>query len=125
MAERSERIVLYAEDNPSIRALMASVVARRGRTRLLSADLGQQAIELARRHHPDLVLLDLNLPDMPGEAVLASLRGDPATRDLPVVVISADPSPGRIEELRAAGARDYLVKPVELQRLEELLEIYI
>jgi CheY-like chemotaxis protein len=124
MAERAERTVLYADDNPSIRALMASVVARRGRTRLLSADRGRQAIELARRHQPDLVLLDLNLPDIPGETVLAALRGDPATRDLPVVVISGDARPDRVEGLRAAGAREYVVKPLDLQRLEELLDTY-
>jgi CheY-like chemotaxis protein len=124
MAQRTGRTVLYAEDNPSIRALIATVVARRAGTRLLSADLGREAIELARRHHPDLVLLDLNLPDIPGEAVLAALRGDPATRDVPVVVISGDPSPDRVEQLRAAGARDYLVKPLDLQRLVTVLETY-
>jgi CheY-like chemotaxis protein len=124
MAQRAGRTVLYAEDNPSIRALIATVVARRADTRLLSAGLGREAIELARRHHPDLVLLDLNLPDIPGETVLAALRGDPATRDVPVVVISGDPSPDRVEQLRAAGASDYLVKPLDLQRLVTVLETY-
>ena len=75
---------------------------------------GQLGIELARQHGPDLILLDLNLPDMNGEAVLARLKADPATRDVPVVVVSADATARQIERLRASGADEYLTKPLDI-----------
>ncbi|MGH3442323.1 MAG: ATP-binding protein [Nitriliruptorales bacterium] len=66
---------------------------------------------------PDLVLLDLDLPDLRGEEVLTLLRHDARTRDVPVVILSADATPRQIERLRAAGVHDYLTKPIDVAHL--------
>lgn len=84
---------------------------------MLGAPQGGLGIELARRHVPDLVLLDLDLPDVPGETVLATLAADPATRAVPVVICSADASSTTVERLRAAGAAGYLTKPLDVAQL--------
>ena len=73
-------------------------------------------LDLAREHDPDLVLLDLHLPDMPGEEVLRRLRGDERTAGIPVVVLSADARPSLIKRLLASGARAFLTKPLDVAR---------
>ena len=78
---------------------------------------GSLALDLAREHRPDLVLLDLNLPDIQGEEVLRRLRADPTTATVPVVVISGDATPGQASRLRRVGADDYLTKPFDIARL--------
>lgn len=116
------RTLLLIEDNPSNVRLIEQVVARRPSLRLISAMKGALGLDLAREHRPDLVLLDLHLPDVSGEEVLRRLREDPATRAIPVVVASADAAPGTIERLVAAGARAYLTKPLNLRRLVEVMD---
>ena len=111
------RTVLYVEDNPSNIKLVERILARRPEISLLIATQGGLALELAREHRPALVLLDLNLPDMSGEEVLARLRDDPRTAALAVVVLSADATPGQMARLRLAGADDYLTKPFEIEQL--------
>lgn len=116
------RTVLYVEDNPANLRLVERAVVRRPAVRLLTASQGSIALELARQHKPDLVLLDLHLPDMSGEEVLRSLAADPSTRDIPVVMVSADATPARVKELLAAGARAYLTKPLDMRRFFRLLD---
>ena len=70
----------------------------------------------------DLILLDLHLPDIPGDEVLAHLLADPETRDIPVVILSADATPAQIERLLAAGARAYLTKPFDVTELLALVD---
>ena len=79
-------------------------------------------LELAREHHPDLVLLDLQLPDLPGEEVLRRLKSEPRTADVPVIVISADATEDQPERLRADGALDYLTKPFDVARLLAIVD---
>lgn len=116
------RAVLYVEDNPSNVRLVERVLARRPGVSLLVATRGSVGLELARQHRPDLVLLDLNLPDLPGAVVLEQLRAEPLTRDIPVVVISADATPQQSERLKAAGAADYLTKPFDIERLLAIID---
>ena len=73
-------------------------------------------LDLAREHRHRLILLDLNLPDIPGREVLRRLRGDDSTREIPVVIISADATPGETQRMLSAGAADYLTKPLYLQK---------
>jgi CheY-like chemotaxis protein len=73
---------------------------------------------------PDIILLDLNLPDLQGEEVLNELKADPATAAIPVIVLSADASRGVIHRLLAGGAFAYLTKPIELAELGELLDSF-
>ncbi len=108
--------VLYIEDNLSNLKLIESLFAQRPATKLIVAMQGRTGLDLARLHQPDLILLDLHLPDIMGDEVLTILQADAATRDLPVVMLSADATSGQGEKLRAAGARDYLTKPLEVRQ---------
>jgi CheY-like chemotaxis protein len=106
--------LLYIEDNdPNVRVVEALLKLRPG-WRMLHAGLGRLGVELARAHHPDLVLLDLHLPDRLGIDVLAALQRDDATADIPVVVLTADANPHQLEGLLASGASRYLTKPLDI-----------
>jgi CheY-like chemotaxis protein len=85
---RAVGTVLYVEDDPSHRALVAEVLQARSGVRLRTCPGGRDALEALRTERPDLLLVDLDLPDLPGEEVLAAVLADPATADLPVCVLS-------------------------------------
>jgi signal transduction histidine kinase len=113
--------VLHIEDNPSNVELVERILGMQPAVTVTVAMRGRQGLDLARDDPPDLVLLDLHLPDIPGEEVLRTLRGDPRTSGVPVVVISADATPGQVERILAEGAQDYLTKPLDVQRLLEVV----
>ena len=117
-----KRTVLCIEDNVSSIKLLERVFEHRPHIRMLAATQGSLGIDLARLHYPDLILLDLNLPDTHGINVLQQLQEEPETAKIPVVVISADATPGQIQRLRAAGARDYITKPINVGECLELLD---
>jgi PAS domain S-box-containing protein len=108
--------VLCIEDNPSNLTLIEQVLSMRPQITLLTAADGARGTELARAHRPELVLLDLNLPDMKGADALARLKTEPDTGDIPVVVLSADATPEQAERLIAAGAAAYVTKPIDVQQ---------
>ncbi len=114
--------VLYIEDNLSNLQLVERVLGHRPGVRLISAMRPQLGLDLAGQHHPDLILLDLHLPDMPGEAVLRRLRSSPATADIPVAILSADARPALIERLLAEGVRGFLTKPLDVKELLGLVD---
>ena len=105
--------VLSIEDNISNLELVSRIFERHGGVRVVPAMLAGLGLELAR-DRPDLILLDLHLPDLSGEEVLARLQADPATRDIPVVVMSADATPGLVDRLIAMGASAFITKPIAL-----------
>jgi signal transduction histidine kinase/CheY-like chemotaxis protein len=111
------KTVLYAEDMVENLRLVEQILKQRPSVTLLPAMLAGVALDLARQHRPDMILLDLRLPDMPGEEVLLRLRADPRTRDIPVVILSADATRQRIDQLRADGVVDYLTKPIDVRSL--------
>ena len=118
--------VLYVEDNDANFRLVRRILERRPDISLLRADRGEVGVTLAREHCPRLILLDLNLPDIPGTEVFQRVRAQPETQSIPIVVISADATPSQIERLLTMGARNYLTKPFNIQRflavVEEILE---
>ncbi len=114
--------VLYIEDNLSNLTLIEHLLADHAEIKLMTAMQGRLGFDLARQHLPDLVLLDLHLPDIPGWEVLELLRRDPATRDIPVVAVSADATPRQIERLLSGGAQGYLTKPLDVDRFHEMLQ---
>ena len=114
--------VLYIEDNLSNLQLVERVLNRRPEVRLISAMRPQLGLDLAAEHDPDLVLLDLHLPDMPGQEVLRRLRTQARTANVPVVILSADARPALINELLAQGVRAFLTKPLDVRELLELLD---
>ena len=109
--------VLYIEDNVANLSLIETIFAERPAIVLRSALQGRLGLELAFEHRPDLILLDLHLPDISGEAVLHELQRDARTREIPVVIISADATTGQPERLRKAGASAYLTKPLDVDSL--------
>jgi signal transduction histidine kinase/ActR/RegA family two-component response regulator len=121
IAREKEATLLYIEDNLSNLRLLERVLAGRP-VKLLVAMHGELGLELAREHRPDLILLDLHLPGMIGEEVLNRLREVPATASIPVVILSADATPGRIKRLLAAGVEAYLTKPLQVEAFLELID---
>lgn len=117
--------VLYVEDMVENVRLVEQILKQRPSVTLIPAMLAGVALDLARQHRPDLVLLDLHLPDMPGEQVLARLRADPATAAIPVVILSADATAHHITQLRAAGADGYLTKPISVHAFLETIDTVI
>jgi PAS domain S-box-containing protein len=114
--------ILYVEDNLSNLTLMQRILSKHERIELIPAMSGGLALDLARLHQPDLILLDLHLPDIPGEEVLRQLRQEPPLAGIPIVVLSADATPTQIERLKAAGAFAYLTKPLDLKVFTALLD---
>jgi PAS domain S-box-containing protein len=117
-----KRTLLYIEDNLSNLTLVREIFAEQPDIKLLAAMQGQLGLDLARKHLPDLILLDGHLPDLPGSEVLTELRRDETTRDIPVVVISADATARQIDLLMAAGAHAYLTKPLDITEVFRVVE---
>jgi CheY-like chemotaxis protein len=117
--------LLYIEDNISNLHLLEHLLAEHSRFELLSAMQGRIGLDLAREHHPDLILLDLHLPDLSGREVLAQLQASPATARIPVVIMSADATPAQIQRLRDGGAADYLTKPLDLALFLDVLKRHL
>jgi signal transduction histidine kinase/CheY-like chemotaxis protein len=118
----ARRRVLYVEDMAENVRLVEQILSRRPSITLIPAMLAGVALDLARERRPDLVLLDLHLPDMPGEQLLGLLRAEPGTRDIPVVVLSADATQHHIDRLRVAGISAYLTKPIAVRELLRTLD---
>jgi signal transduction histidine kinase/ActR/RegA family two-component response regulator len=113
--------VLYIEDNVSNLQLVERVMQRRG-IALISAMRPQLGLDLAGEHQPDLILLDLHLPDMPGQEVFRRLRANAKTAEIPVVVLSADARPNLISRMLDDGVRAFLTKPLDVKELLELID---
>jgi len=110
--------ILYIEDKLSNIILIERVLSDfSDQIRLLPTMQGSIGLEIAALHKPDLILLDVHLPDMTGQGVLAKLKENPETRNIPVVVLSADATARQIERLMEAGATHYLTKPLDVRQL--------
>jgi CheY-like chemotaxis protein len=116
------RTLLYVEDNQTNMELVAQLVARRPDLRLLSAGDGMSGIALARTHQPQVILMDINLPDISGIEALKILRQDPTTKHIPVLAISANAIPRDIEKGLAAGFARYLTKPFKVNEFMQALD---
>ena len=117
--------VLYVEDNVGNVRLLERLMVHRPNVRLITSLQGSLGFELAQQHRPDLILLDVHMPDLSGYEVLERLRADPRTASIPVVMLSADASHEQMQRFREAGARDYLTKPLDLQNFLSQLDDYL
>nr|WP_227625134.1 PAS domain S-box protein [Fimbriimonas ginsengisoli] len=117
--------VLCIEDNLSNLRLVEVLLGSRPGIELLSAMQGNVGLDLARQLKPDLILLDLNLPDMSGKDVMARLRESSDTKEIPIVVISADATPVQIERLLGGGADAYLTKPLDVAAFLATLDRFL
>ncbi len=114
--------ILYIEDNPANVEVVSRFLRSRPDVQLHSVMSGQAGLDLARREVPDLILLDLHLPDLPGGEVLKRLKADPATAGIPVAVLSAEAAPSVIRAMRDRGVAGYLTKPLNLTELGRLVD---
>jgi len=117
--------LLYIEDNPSNLRLLEMVLSGAPNLTFLTAPNGNLGFELAIQRQPDVILLDLHLPDQNGDQVLRCLKAESRTQWIPVVMISADATPKQMRTLRAAGAVEYLTKPLDLMRLFAVLAEFL
>ncbi|UZE08744.1 ATP-binding protein [Pseudomonas corrugata] len=117
--------ILCIEDNLSSLALIETLMQRRPGIQLLSSMQGQMGLDLARQHAPQLILLDVTLPDLEGLEVLRRLRQSPATASTPVLMITADASDLTHRALQDAGATAILTKPIHIQAFLAHLERYL
>jgi len=115
-------LVLYIEDNLANFRLVEHVLARRPGVRVVPAMQGGIGLLLATDHRPDLIILDLNLPDMSGEEILRRLLQNPETKGIPVVVATANASRRRLDQLVKLGARACLTKPIDILELLETID---
>ena len=128
VAERTytePKLVVYVEDVDANILLVTEILKRRPAIEVVSLRSGGGVSEICRARQPDLVLLDLHLPDIDGEEVLRRLRADPATSSIPVAMLSADATPSQVRKLTSLGADRYLTKPIGvadlLATVDELL----
>jgi CheY-like chemotaxis protein len=113
--------VLCIENDLESVSLIEHTVRSRARVELLVATDGVRGTQLAREHHPDLVVTDLDVDGIGGEEVLARLQADPSTRSLPVIVSGQAPA-GVSSRLIGRGAQCYLTKPIDVVELERAIE---
>jgi CheY-like chemotaxis protein len=120
-----KRVLLYVEDNPANVRLVTRILARRPAIELLWAGSGALGLQMAREHRPDLILLDLHLPDSHGTNLLALLASDPRTGAIPVVMLSANAVPDRRAETLAAGARAFITKPLDVRNFLSVIDQFV
>ena len=113
--------ILVIEDSPVNMALTTAILENAGHV-ILQAETASAGIELARRQHPDLVLMDLQLPDIDGLAATRMLKADRRTSDIPVIALTAHAMAGDRERALEAGCDDYDTKPIEFPRLLTKIE---
>jgi CheY-like chemotaxis protein len=119
-------VVLYIDDNQdNIFLLQRQFKHRRPDIQLHTARTGRDGIKAAIDDQPALILLDNRLPDTNGEQVLLQLAATPATAAIPVVILSGDSNPATVNELLAAGAADFLVKPFDINQLLAIIGGYL
>jgi len=121
MANTAKRVV-YIEDEPEMIDLVRLILGRKG-FEVLGANGGREGLSMVQRDLPDLVLLDLMMPDMDGWDVYQQMKADEATRNIPVIVITAkDQSIDKVLGLHIAKVDDYLSKPFSPQELLDSIE---
>jgi two-component system phosphate regulon response regulator PhoB len=121
----SMKTLLLADDEPNLR-MLARITLEDPKYRILEAADGTAALELARAEHPDLLVLDWMMPGMSGIEVARSLRQDPTTAHIPIIMLTSKGQEADREQGRAVGAHAYLVKPFSplelLEKVEEVLQ---
>ena len=125
MNSSQSKTVLYIEDNPVNAYLMQAIFDSRPNVRLQVLTHGQAGLDFAAQHRPDLILLDMNLPDMDGEEFLRHLRADEGSAKIPVVVVSADAMGEHRGLCQSLGIADYITKPFDLDQFEKIVNRYL
>lgn len=119
-----KRKILLIEDNEQNRYLATFLLEQRG-YEVVSAVTGPQGIALATQIHPELILLDIQLPGMDGHAVARALKADPQLRSIPIVAVTSYAMVGDREKCLAAGAEGYIEKPIDPATFVSAVEAYL
>lgn len=116
--------ILIVDDSATTRALVRRAVTLSGidLAEIHEADNGLGALDIVEQRQVDLVLADLHMPQMGGVEMLQRILANPRTRNLPVVIISAEPDDQRLEELKRQGARAWLRKPFTPERVRQVVQ---
>jgi two-component system response regulator RpaA len=115
--ESGRRGILVVDDDPAVVELISDVLSADSRFEVKVVNNGFGAGMLAKEYHPDLIILDVMLPDINGKAVCELIRSDPTMADIRIICISGMVEEDKIEELKAAGADDFLQKPLDIDEL--------
>ena len=119
------KTILIADDSVTMRAMLIAIVEELGDYHIVEASSGFEALRLLPRDHVDLILTDINMPDINGLELISYLRGNPNYKNIPVFIISTEGSAKDIEKGRQLGADEYLVKPFSPVTLQELIGHYL
>lgn len=112
------KCVLIVEDNPLNMKLFSAMVAAQG-CHVLQAEEGPRGLDLAHQQHPDLIIMDVQLPGMSGLEVTHALKSDPDTHDIPIIVTTAY---GYDDEIRTSGCDAFMAKPIAISEFLEMVE---
>lgn len=115
--------ILFVDDDPFTLETLTKAVEVFGH-QAMSAHSGEDGLEIAAAQSPDLIFTDLRLPDMDGLTLVSKLQNQAETANIPVLVLSASPVLDAVERAKAAGAREYLNKPIRLQALLDIIQQY-
>jgi CheY-like chemotaxis protein len=113
--------ILIVEDNPKNREMLSRRLIKRGYEIVMAED-GQEGIDMTTSETPDLILLDMSLPVIDGWGVAKHLKGDEATRNIPIIALTAHAMSGDREKTLEAGCDEYETKPIRLSQLLEKME---
>ena len=122
--EREQKTVMVVDDYDEVRLLTKRALESFG-YRVLEAASGTEAVRLAQAESPDLILMDLSMPNMDGFATMHQLRRLLGLRDVPVIALSAHAAREVREDALAAGCREFLAKPVLFERLKSVIERHL
>lgn len=121
----SAKTILIADDSATMRSMVVATVEELGDYRIVEACSGFEALRLLPRDHVDLILTDINMPDINGLELISYLRTNPNYKDIPVFIISTEGSVKDIEKGRLLGADEYIVKPFSPASLQQLISKYL
>ena len=116
--------ILIVEDNELNINTISSYLTVKGYRPIVAGD-GQSAIELTKKHHPDLILMDIQMPGMDGLEVISRIRQDPQLAEIPIIALTALAMEGDRDKCLSAGANDYLTKPVKLKQLNQTIQQWL
>jgi len=120
-----QKTILIADDSQTMRAMLVSNIEMLGDYRIVEASSGFEALRLLPREKVDLILTDINMPDINGLELISYLRNNSNYHSIPVFIISTEGSLKDVEKGKLLGANEYLIKPFDPARLQELVSSYL
>ena len=121
----SKKTILIADDSPTMRAMLVSTIESLGDYRIVEASSGFEALRLLPREKVDLILTDINMPDINGLELISYLRNNSNYLTIPVFIISTEGSQKDIDKGKRLGANEYLIKPIDHTKLQSLISSYL